>query len=240
MKLNILYEDDDIIVCEKPVNVLSQSGRSFDEDMVNILKNYLYESKGIVNGYIGLVHRLDRAVAGVMVFAKTTKALSNLNKQVQDKNFKKAYFAVCENLNNKDIQVGTSKNVVNFLEKNARDNVSYIRQEKSKNAKRSELNYTVLEKSMDDSLVLVKVDLLTGRHHQIRVQMNGEGLALWGDTKYNKDFLKRHSDRKWVDLALFSYKIAFRHPTSNKNMEFEIKPKEKEPFLNFEYFKNMK
>jgi len=193
MKIDILYEDDDIIVCKKPVNVLSQSGKNFDNDMVSLLKNYLYENKGIVNGYIGLVHRLDRAVAGIMVFAKNIKALNNLNKQIQDKSFKKAYYAVCENTNNVDIGVGMSKNVVNFLEKNAKDNISYIRQEKSKNAKRSELTYTVLEKSKDNSLILVKVDLFTGRHHQIRVQMNGQELSLWGDTKYNKDFFKRHS-----------------------------------------------
>ena len=260
MKLNILYEDSHILVCVKPSGVPSQSDKTADFDMVNRLKNYLYE-KGDNKGqyYIGVVHRLDRPVSGIMVFAKTPFSASELSKQIQKKEFTKKYLTVVTaDLSNK---LGEEKTLLtDYLVKNGRTNLSSITTEKDKNGKKAQLYYTV--KKVENGLSLVEVELLTGRHHQIRVQMKEHLGGVWGDTKYNGDAenivltkttLKNadignvsmqnkneNNDENidntstgkkavWKEIALFAYHLEFIHPKTKKKMVFEQLP-EKEPF----------
>lgn len=251
MKLQILYEDSQILVCIKPSGVPSQSDKTADFDMVNRLKNYLYE-KGDCKGqpYIGVVHRLDRPVSGIMVFAKTPFAAGELSKQMQKKDFCKKYLAVVTaDLSDK---LGQEKELLtDYLVKNGRTNLSSVTTEKDPNGKKAQLYYTV--KNVKDNLSLVEVELLTGRHHQIRVQLKNHIGGIAGDTKYNAEAEnscvnnaekdknnifdgesvdKAVSQQKnvWKEIALFAYHLEFLHPKTKKKMVFEEMP-EKEPFL---------
>ena len=189
-KLEILYEDNHIIVVIKPINVLSQGDNTNDLDMVNIIKSYLkekYNKPG--NVYVGLVHRLDRPTGGIMVFAKTSKAASRLCKSISDGVFSK-----------------------NYLKKDSNNNSLVTKKE---DGKYSVLNYEVIKKI--DNLSLVKIELITGRHHQIRVQFASRGYPLYGDQRYGK------SNRK--QLALYAYRLEFIHPVKKEKMIFERFPK---------------
>lgn len=200
-KLNIIYEDNHIIVVEKPVNMLSQSDNTKDLDLQTALKMYIkekYQKPG--NVYIGLVHRLDRPTGGLMVFARTSKAASRLSEEIRNKSFKKSYLAVINGKTKKqDI-------LEDYLEKTG--NISIIsNKEKGKYAK---LNYELI--AYKDNLSLVKVNLETGRNHQIRLQFKSRNMPLYGDNKYNND--------KNKNLGLYAYKLEFTHPTKREKMVF--------------------
>lgn len=204
--LEVLYEDNHIIVVVKPINVLSQSDNTKDVDMLSLVKKYIkekYNKPG--NVYVGLVHRLDRPTGGVMVFAKTSKAASRLSMQIKEGNVKKTYLAVIPNFNLKN---GT---FTDYLEKDNNNNSIISNKE---NGKYAELNYEIVEKI--ENLSLVKINLITGRHHQIRVQFSSRGYPLYGDQRYGK------MDKK--QLALFAYKLEFIHPVTKEKMTFEKKP----------------
>lgn len=206
-KLEILYEDNHIIVVIKPINVLSQGDSTNDLDMVNIIRSYLkekYNKPG--NVYVGLVHRLDRPTGGIMVFAKTSKAASRLCKSISDGVFSKSYLAVVSNFNKK------SGTFCDYLKKDSNNNSVVTKKE---DGKYSVLNYEVIKKI--DNLSLVKIELITGRHHQIRVQFASRGYPLYGDQRYGK------SDRK--QLALYAYRLEFIHPVKKEKMIFERFPK---------------
>lgn len=214
--LNILYEDNHIIVVVKEPGIPSQADKTKDEDMLTLIKAYLkekYNKPG--NVYLGLVHRLDRAVGGVMVFAKTSKAASRLSEQVRNKQVKKNYIAVVkgkmENLN------GVMKD---YLVKDERKNKSFVANKDTKNAKFSELEYEVLKYDEVTHMSLVKIDLKTGRHHQIRVQFSSRGHSLCGDTKYG-------TRSRSKQLALWSYRLKFYHPTTKEELEFKYLPTQK-------------
>lgn len=200
-KLNIIYEDNHIIVVEKPVNMLTQSDNTKDLDLQTALKMYVkkkYQKPG--NVYIGLVHRLDRPTGGLMVFARTSKAASRLSEEIRNKNFKKSYLAV---INGKTKKQDTLED---YLEKTG--NISIIsNKEKGKYAK---LNYELI--AYKDNLSLVKVNLETGRNHQIRLQFKSRNMPLYGDNKYNND--------KNKNLGLYAYKLEFTHPTRCEKMVF--------------------
>ncbi len=200
-KLNIIYEDNHIIVVEKPINMLSQSDNTKDLDLQTALKMYIkekYQKPG--NVYIGLVHRLDRPTGGLMVFARTSKAASRLSEEIRNKNFKKSYLAV---INGKTKKQDTLED---YLEKTG--NISIIsNKEKGKYAK---LNYELI--AYKDNLSLVKVNLETGRNHQIRLQFKSRNMPLYGDNKYNND--------KNKNLGLYAYKLEFTHPTRREKMVF--------------------
>ena len=208
-KLNILYEDNHIIVVEKPYNVPTQEDSSKDLDMINIIKNYLkekYEKPG--NVYLGLVHRLDRPVGGLMVFAKTSKAASRLSKQVKDNTFHKTYLAVVH---------GKTKNkekLVDYISKDSKTFSSFIDKE---NGKESILEYENLYYDNKEDISLIKVNLITGRHHQIRLQMSNINHPLVGDQRYGIQ------DKK--QIMLYAYKIEFIHPIKKEVMKFELLPK---------------
>ena len=220
--LEVLYEDNHIIVVVKPPNILSQADNTNDLDMLTIIKKYLkekYNKPG--NVYLGLVHRLDRPVSGVMVFAKTSKAASRLSDQVRTHTFKKTYLAVVNGILKKD-----SDELVDYIVKQ-NDNSSKISvKEEGKIAK---LRYQVLERNYDENLTLVKVYLETGRHHQIRVQMANIGHVLYGDQRYGKQ------DKN--QIALFSNSLEFVHPVKKETLKIE---KELPNFGIWKVFKSVK
>ena len=179
-KLKILYEDNHIIVVEKKPNIPSQSDKTGDIDMLTLVKNYIkekYNKPG--NVYIGLVHRLDRPVGGIMIFARTSKSASRLSNQVREKIFKKKYLAVVDGKFEKN--QGTLED---YLYKDERHNMSKVVKKEKKNAKLAKLDYKVLKYNPVKDLSLVEVNLHTGRHHQIRVQLSNFGHSIFGDQKY--------------------------------------------------------
>lgn len=178
--LKILYEDNHIIVVQKPNNVPSQADKTGDIDMLNIVKSYIkekYHKPGDV--YLGLVHRLDRPTGGVMVFARTSKAASRLSEQIRTKQMQKKYLATCDGKLEKEKDTWHD-----FLRKTERTNTSEVVPEGTKNAKEASLDYEVVKYNEKTDLSIVKVNLHTGRHHQIRVQFASRGHSLYGDQKY--------------------------------------------------------
>ncbi len=211
--LDVIYEDNHILVVIKPQNVPTQEDESKDEDMLSMCKAYLkekYNKPG--NVYCGLVHRLDRPTGGVMVFAKTSKAASRLCAEIGTENFEKEYLAVL---------VGTPRIPQDFLThyllKDEARNVVEVVPSSTTGAKRAELKYQVL--ASNSQVSLVKVNLFTGRSHQIRVQLATIGNPVFGDVKYKGD-----SIAKGWNLALWAYKLNFVHPVSGKTMNFTVYP----------------
>lgn len=210
--INILYEDNHLLVVEKKVGVLSQSDGSNTPDMLTILKQYLkdkYNKPG--NVYLGLVHRLDKNVGGVMVFAKTSKAAKRLSEGIRNREFKKTYLAICEG-----ILKGEGEYIDYLKRVEYRSEIS-----NSKEGKLAILSYKALSRKNNDTLV--KINLETGRHHQIRVQFSYHNHPLLGDEKYGS--------KGAYPLALFAYKLEFTHPTTKEKLSFTLLPKEG-------YFKN--
>lgn len=216
MKINIIYEDNHVLVVEKPINVPTQEDNSKDKDLLTILKEYIkekYNKPG--NVYLGLVHRLDRPVGGVMVFAKTSKAASRLSDQIRLNKFNKVYNAVCLGNVNKEGRLEDK------LLKDTKRNIVRV----DPNGKQSILNYKKLIQK--DNLTLVEIKLETGRPHQIRVQMSHNSNPLFGDQKYNKNA------KVGQQLALFAKKLEFYHPTTKELMSFELDLPDREPFIKF-------
>ena len=215
MGLNIIFEDEHILVVKKDAGIPVQAGRMRIMDLQGLIKNELYKrNRGGGEPYLGLVHRLDQPVEGVMVFAKTPAAAADLSKQVTDGRMKKHYLALL--CGKPTAETGT---LVDYLLKDGRTNTSSVVAKGVRDAKRSELNYKVLKSG--ETTTLIEVELLTGRHHQIRVQMANAGWPLYGDTKYNPKF---QDVTEHVQTALCAYKLSFVHPKTKKVMEFCIKP----------------
>lgn len=218
-KLKILYEDNHIIVVIKPVNIPVQADKSGDIDMLSIIKDYIkekYNKPG--NVYVGLVHRLDRMVGGVMVFAKTSKAASRLSEYIRQKNVKKRYLAI---LNGKLEVSSEAKKLEDYLVKNQEKNMSSVVKSGTNNSKLAVLEYSVLKNFIykNKEYSLVDVDLQTGRHHQIRVQFQNVGNPLYGDIKYGQKV-----NKVGQSLGLWSYYLSFFHPTKDEYLEFSFKP----------------
>lgn len=220
--LIILHEDNHIIVALKPQNIPSCEDESKDNDMLTIIKDYIkvkYDKPG--NVYLGLVHRLDRPTGGVMVFAKSSKAAARLSEQIKNGDFEKRYFAVL---------VGTLKEekatLTHYMKKNAINNMVYICPPTVNGAKFAELEYEVIEKT--ENLTLVDVRLHTGRSHQIRVQMNAIGTPIYGDMRYGGEKAVKGN------LALWAYYLSFTHPVSKERMVFRVQPpKDLSPWTSF-------
>ncbi len=213
MNFKILYEDNHVIVVVKPVNIPSQSDKTGDEDMLTIIKKYIkekYNKPGEV--YLGLVHRLDRPTGGIMVFAKTSKAASRLSEQVRENKMHKKYICIVDG--KMENNHGTMRD---YLLKNEKTNTSKVVKEQVKNSKEAVLDYEVIKYNKEINMSLVKVDLHTGRHHQIRVQFASRGHSLSGDQKYG-------IRGKGKGLALWAYSLSFIHPTTKEVMQFEEYP----------------
>ena len=268
--LDILYEDKDILVVVKPAGVESQTSRRLEPDMVSEIKNYLHrkvqETKKLSTGlspkastapvdpYVGVIHRLDKPVRGVMVYAKNLKAATHLSRQVQEGKLEKIYQAlVCGK------PVDNVGNFVDYLLKDEKTNVSKIVDKGITGAKKAELSYEVL-KTIDGEIAgmpetelsLVRISLRTGRHHQIRVQMAHHGTPLYGDMKYGVPVRTAKLDKKEnadqgtmkaaenrnmpgirtagnmgsgrESIALCASSLTFFHPVTKKEMTFEIEP----------------
>lgn len=221
INLKILYEDNHIIVVVKPVGIPVQEDKSKDIDMITIIKKYLkekYDKKG--NVYLGLVHRLDRMVGGVMVFAKTSKAASRISEYIRQKNVKKKYLAIVNGKLEKD---GKKHTLKNYLTKNQRLNMSKVVDKDTKNAKEASLEYEVIKNFVYNKkeYTLVDINLHTGRHHQIRVQFANILHPLYGDQKYGQKI-----NKVGQNVGLWSYYLSFFHPTKDEYLEFEFKPSE--------------
>lgn len=215
--INILYEDNHLLVVHKPANMPVCLDSSNDIDLLSKLKEYIkikYNKPG--NVYLGLVHRLDRPVEGIIVFAKTSKAASRLSNQITNNKFNKTYYAVVENNPKKE------ETFIDYLYKDEKSNKSCITNKEK--GKKSILEYKLLDKK--DNLNLVKINLLTGRHHQIRVQFSHHGFPLYGDHKYNKNFI---NDNK-TNIALIAKKLEFYHPITKELLTFEIELPKRYPY----------
>jgi len=208
--LEILYEDDAIIVCVKEAGVATQTKQIGQRDMESMLKTYRMQ-KG-EPAYIGIVHRLDQPVSGIMVFAKTKEAAADLSRQVATKAADKFYYAVTDGVPDKE-----KGSLVDYLIRDGKTNTSKVVSSHTNGAKRAELFYEVLEKSKTQALLNIK--LATGRHHQIRVQMANAGWPLVGDRKYN---FKENMRQGFNSMCLCSYKLAITHPVTKKKITFEI------------------
>ena len=219
-KPEILFEDKDILICRKPSGIATQTKRLGQQDMESLLKNYRVK-KG-EPPYIGIIHRLDQPVEGVMVFAKNQKAAAGLSKQVQDRVIGKYYYAVSAS------KPKENKGVLeNYLFTDKKTNFTQVVEEESvenssKEIKYAKLEYKVVKMKVDNTLFDIK--LHTGRQHQIRVQMAHMGCPLVGDGKYNVQQDAEEKRKDSVGLALCSYKLEFEHPTQKTPMQFEIQP----------------
>jgi 23S rRNA pseudouridine1911/1915/1917 synthase len=209
--LNVLFEDNHLLVVEKPYGVPSQADDTGDDDMLSMCKAYIkrrYDKPGDV--YLGLVHRLDRPTRGIMVFARTSKAASRLSEQIRNGEFCKTYLAVLTAAPEED-----KGELRDWLLKDENGHIARVVSRDEPGAKEAALRYEVVDKR--DGLCLVRISLYTGRFHQIRAQFAHRGCAVYGDMKYGK---RDKKDR----LALFACGLSFLHPTKGERLEFTIKP----------------
>lgn len=210
MDVPILYEDNHLLLVQKPVNIPVQGDQSGDKDLLTYLKEdikYRFQKPG--NVYLGLVHRLDRPVGGAMVFAKTSKAASRLSDQVRRNDMGRTYYAVVHG-----IPKQASNRLVDYLYKNRQKNIVSIVSKNHKEGKKAVLDYTVI--ASKDGLSLVSVQLQTGRPHQIRVQLAGMGTPIWGDQKYGQQ-----SSQVGQQIALWATSLTLEHPVKKTPLTVE-------------------
>ncbi|MEX2641406.1 MAG: RluA family pseudouridine synthase [Balneolales bacterium] len=228
MNIPIIYEDNHLLVVDKPINMPSQKDESKDDDLQSYLKLHLrekYNKPG--NVFLALVQRLDRPVSGVMVLAKTSKAASRLSDQIRDRKFSKNYQAVVIG------QCPPKGSMTHHLAKDAKTNITAVVAPSSKYGKKAVLNYTRLD--YKNGCSLVNIELITGRPHQVRVQFAASGFPLWGDRKYGESVTlpARYQTRQKGSLALRAVGIGFLHPTTNEPLRFEVPRLEFEPWSYF-------
>lgn len=219
----IIYEDNHLLVIDKPAGVLSQEDHTNDPDVLTLCKKYIkkeYNKPG--NVWLGLVHRLDRPVSGVMVLAKTSKAASRLSEQVRNHKLKKTYWALVYGMTPEFAEL------THFLEKDPKTNTVKAYNSKRGRAKKAELSYEVIKQSAHYSVI--EVDLKTGRPHQIRVQLAKVGHPIWGDYKYAEE-----ETGPGKQLALRAMKLEIKHPTKDEVMVFEAPKPTRQPWDNFDY-----
>lgn len=211
--LNVIYEDNSIIVVVKPHNVPTQADESGDLDLLSQVKEYIkekYNKPG--EAFVGLVHRLDRPTGGIMVFARNSKSAKRLSEQIKE-HTRKVYYAVVDG----ELRA-ESGTLVNYLKKDEKNNIVKIVTQSEEGAKKAELDYKVLER--EGNLSLMQIELKTGRSHQIRVQMNGIGLPLYGDMKYNT----KESGKVKTGLALWAGRLEINHPITKERLVFVASP----------------
>ncbi len=225
MDLNILFEDKYVLAVKKPQSIPVQSDKTNDEDLMLQVKKYLREKSSHEEPYLGLIHRIDRPVGGVVVFAKNKFANSELSEQIRTNSIKKEYMVVVCGKPIKDEDI-----LEDYMKKLITINMSKITSSDDKNAKLARLKYNTIETLEDKEyglLSLVKVELYTGRHHQIRLQLSNNMMPIWGDNKYNKVFVKK---KEFTNIALWSYKYVFKHPKTKVDIITESVPEDIYPF----------
>lgn len=216
-EIPIIYEDDHLLLINKPVNVLSQADHTGDPDVLSLCREYLSRSKN--NPYLGLIHRLDRPVGGLMLMAKNRTAADALSRQIRDRTMQKTYWAVTSG--------NPPKNgmLTHHLIKNRDDNIVSVVEGNQKKAKEAILSFAKLEEA--NGLNLLSVHLQTGRPHQIRVQLAEEGYPIWGDYKYG------HDQPDGRDIALRAVELIFEHPQMEQQLHFELAPSNTQPWSQF-------
>ena len=206
----VLHEDNHILIINKKPSEIVQGDKTGDIPLSEKIKEYLkikYNKPG--NIFVGVIHRVDRPVSGCLIFAKTDKALTRMNKLIHDRQIKKVYWAVVKNKPPKD-----SDRLVHYLSKNEKQNKSYSVKAEAKGAQKAELEYNVIAKS--DNYYLLEVELFTGRHHQIRAQLAEIGCPIKGDLKYG--FPRPNTD---ASIHLHARKVEFEHPVSKEIIKIE-------------------
>lgn len=205
--LQVLFEDNHIIIVNKRSGDITQGDKTGDQPLSDVVKAYVkekYNKPGEV--FIGTVHRLDRPTSGIVIFARTSKALTRLNKMLRDKIIDKTYWALVKNAPNK-----ASDTLTNFLKKDTKKNKSFVYKKEIEGSKKATLHYTVLKKLENYSLL--EIDLETGRHHQIRTQLSHIGSVIKGDLKYGAS-----RSNKDGSISLHARKIKFIHPVSKEEI----------------------
>ena len=208
--MDILFEDNHLLIINKRPGELSQLDKTGDNSILEKYKLYLRKrsnKKG--NVFLGLVNRLDRPTSGVLILAKTSKALSRMNKMLVERKILKKYIAVVEKK-----PIRKKNTLINFLKKNQKQNKSYIVDETTKDSKKAILHYTTLKEL--DNYSLLEISLETGRHHQIRVQLSNIGCSIKGDLKYGSK--RSNSDKS---ICLHANEISFIHPVSKNEIKIK-------------------
>ena len=205
--LQILFEDNHIIIVNKRSGDITQGDKTGDKPLSDVVKEYIkdkYNKPG--NVFIGTVHRLDRPTSGIVIFARTSKALERLNKMLRDKTIDKTYWALVKNQPKKE-----SDTLINFLKKDTKKNKSFVYKKEINGSKKATLHYKTIKKL--DNYSLLEIDLETGRHHQIRTQLSHIGSPIKGDLKYGFD-----RSNKDGSISLHSRKVEFIHPVSKEKI----------------------
>lgn len=224
MELNVLYEDNHLLMVEKPINIPVQEDSSGDKDFLTMCKEYIKVNENKPgNVYLAMVHRLDRPVGGAMVFAKTSKASSRLSDQVRQKKFDREYLAVTVSQ-----PVHPETTLTDYLYKDRKENKSYVVDKGVRDSKFAKLMYKQLATEEGYTLLSVKLD--TGRSHQIRVQLAHNGTPIYGDQKYNEE-----ESVPGQQIALWSHKLTVEHPTKKEPITVTSRPPQAEdPWLMFD------
>ncbi|SDT92006.1 23S rRNA pseudouridine1911/1915/1917 synthase [Polaribacter sp. Hel1_33_78] len=205
--LHVLFEDNHIIIVNKRSGDITQGDKTGDKPLSDVVKEYVkvkYNKAG--NVFLGVVHRLDRPTSGVIIFARTSKALERLNKMLRDKTIRKTYWAIVKGTPKKE-----KDTLINFLKKNPKNNKSSVYNKEITDSKKAILHYNVIKKL--DNYSLIEIDLETGRHHQIRAQLSFIGFPIKGDLKYG--FNRSNKDGS---IHLHARKIVFTHPVSKEEI----------------------
>lgn len=215
--LQVLYEDNHLIIVNKRPGDIVQGDKTGDMPLSEVVKEYIkvkYNKPG--NVYLGVVHRLDRPTSGIVLFARTSKALPRLNQLFKDKEAKKTYWAIVKNMPPEQ-----EDNLIHYLKRNPKQNKSFAHLKEVPESKKAILDYRILKKL--DNYFLLEIDLHTGRHHQIRSQLSFIGCPIKGDLKYGFDRSNRDAS-----IHLHARKLSFNHPVSKEEVEV-IAPPPKDP-----------
>lgn len=218
--LAVLFEDNHIIIVNKKAGDITQGDKTGDKPLSDVVKEYIkdkYNKPG--NVFIGTVHRLDRPTSGIVIFARTSKALERLNKMLRDKTINKTYWALVKKAPEK-----SADTLINFLKKDSKKNKSFVYKKEIEGSKKAILHYKIIQKL--DNYTLLEIDLETGRHHQIRTQLANINCTIKGDLKYGAD-----RSNKDGSISLHARKIDFIHPVSKETISI-IAPTPNDPIWN--------
>lgn len=222
--ITILYEDNHLLIVHKPKGVLSQADHTGQTDILTLCKEYLKkEHRKPGNVFLGLLHRLDKPVSGIMMIAKTSKAASRISEQIRERTMNKSYLAVVEG------NPPENGFLTHYLIKDSASNRVRAVKGSVKGAKQAQMMFRKMEQQGE--LALLKIKLITGRPHQIRIQLSEEQFPIWGDRKYGTG--------NQPTIALHAYELSFMHPTLKNEMVFNCKPLPELPWKHFTFIEEV-